>query len=116
IYGSQVGYRDLDEAVERIGRVLATELPDTIERYRIVTFSGHLPMVETVVDAADFISAARYDSLTTDITSTYVRQQPAATTMMHANIPNYRGFYTGLETFWIQSFGSPEAFYMYQGG
>jgi hypothetical protein len=116
IYGSQVGYRDLDEAVERIGRVLATELPDTIERYRIVTFSSHLPMVETVVDAADFISAARYDSLTTDITSTYVRQQPAAATMMHANIPNYRGFYTGLETFWIQSFGSPEAFYMYQGG
>ncbi|NRQ42206.1 YjbH domain-containing protein [Rheinheimera sp. YQF-2] len=116
IYGSQVGYRDLEEAVERIGRVLATELPDTIERYRIVTFSGHLPMVETVVDAGDFISAARYDSLTTDITSTYVRHQPAATTMMHANIPNYRGFYTGLETFWIQSFGSPEAFYMYQGG
>src|SRR5690606_24556012 len=26
------------------------------------------------------------------------------------------GYYTGLETFWIQSFGSPEAFYMYQGG
>jgi hypothetical protein len=116
IYGSQVGYRDFDEAVERIGRILATELPDTVERYRIVTYSGHLPMIETVVNADKFINAARYDSLDTDITSTYVRQQPEAATMAQANIPNYRGFYTGLETFWIQSFGSPEAFYMYQGG
>ncbi|MGP9801352.1 YjbH domain-containing protein [Rheinheimera sp. NSM] len=116
IYGSQVGYRDFDEAVERIGRILATELPDTVERYRIVNYSGHLPMVETVVDADKFIRAARYDSLNTDIKSTYVRQQPEAATMAQAKIPGYSGFYTGLETFWIQSFGSPEAFYMYQGG
>ena len=116
IYGSQVGYRDFDEAVERIGRILATELPDNIERYRIVNYSGHLPMVETVIDAADFIHAARYDGLVTDIKSSYIRQQPDAATLQNVNIPDYTGFYSGLETFWIQSFGSPEAFYMYQGG
>src|SRR5690606_30548861 len=89
---------------------------DTIERYRIVNYSGHLPMVETVIDAADFIHAARYDGLVTDIKSSYIRQQPDAATLQNVNIPDYTGFYSGLETFWIQSFGSPEAFYMYQGG
>lgn len=32
-YGTQVNYRDQDEAIERIGRVAASELPDTVKTY-----------------------------------------------------------------------------------
>lgn len=116
LYGQQVAYRDHDEAIERIGRILVTEVPANIKTYRIVTYSGNLPMVETVVHAEQFIAAARYDSLRSDITSTYVRQQPEPRTLGFTSMPAQSGFYTGAETFWIQTFGNPEAFYMYQGG
>lgn len=116
IYGQQVAYRDHAEATERIGRILATEVPAKIKRYRIVNYAGNLPLVETVVEAEQFIAAARYDSLHNDISSTYVRQKPEPRTLNYTRLPEQRGFYTGIETFWIQTFGSPEAFYMYQGG
>ncbi|PKM19404.1 MAG: YjbH domain-containing protein [Gammaproteobacteria bacterium HGW-Gammaproteobacteria-15] len=116
LYGQQVSYRDHDEAIERIGRILATEVPANIKTYRIVTYAGNLPMVETVVDAEQFISAARYDSLHSNVKSTYVRQQPEPRTLGLTKLPDLTGFYTGVETFWIQTFGNPEAFYMYQGG
>ncbi|HBN90367.1 YjbH domain-containing protein [Rheinheimera aquimaris] len=116
IYGQQMAYRDDEEAVERIGRILATEVPNNIKTYRIVNYAGNLPLVETVVDAERFIGAARYDALQTDVKSSYVRQQPESRTLGLTSLPDPRGFYTGLETFWVQSFGNPEAFYMYQGG
>lgn len=116
LYGQQVSYRAHNEAIERIGRVLVTELPANIKTYRIVTYSGNLPMVETVVNAEQFIAAARYDSLHADIQSTYVRQQPEPRTLNFTSLPDQTGFYTGVETFWLQTFGNPEAFYMYQGG
>ena len=116
IYGQQMAYRDHDEAVERIGRILATEVPAHIKRYRIVNYAGNLAAVETVIEADKFIAAARYESLHNDITSTYVRQQPAAKTLGYTALPDQNGFFAGAETFFIQTFGSPEAFYMYQGG
>uniref|UniRef100_A0A486XWY6 YjbH outer membrane lipoprotein n=1 Tax=Rheinheimera sp. BAL341 TaxID=1708203 RepID=A0A486XWY6_9GAMM len=116
IYGHQLSYRDHAEATERIGRILATEVPVNIKRYRIVNYGGNLPLVETVIDAERFIAAARYDSLQNDIPSTYVRQRPEQQVLDYKAMPDQSGFYTGLETFWIQTFGSPEAFYLYQGG
>lgn len=116
IYGQQIAYRDSTEAVERIGRILATEVPAHIKRYRIVNYAGNLPLVETVVDAEQFIAAARYDSLHSDISSTYVRQPAQPSTLNMTTFREQTGFYSGIETFWIQTFGSPEAFYMYQGG
>ncbi|MEO3678861.1 YjbH domain-containing protein [Rheinheimera sp. FR7-31] len=116
IYGEQLAYRDHDEAVERIGRILANEVPSHIKRYRIVNYAGNLAAVETVIKADDFIAAARYESLYSDIKSTYVRQQPEAKTLGYKTQPSQKGFFAGSETFFIQTFGSPEEFYMYQGG
>jgi hypothetical protein len=116
IYGQQLAYRDHDEATERIGRVLATEVPANISRYRVVNYAGNLPMVETVIEAQPFIAAARYESLQSEVKSTYVRQAPAAQTMAYTAMPSQRGFFAGSEMFWIQTFGNPEAFYMYQAG
>ncbi|MDX3773628.1 YjbH domain-containing protein [Chromatiaceae bacterium AAb-1] len=116
IYGQQLAYRDYEEAAERIGRVLVNELPQTVKRYRIVTYSGSLPMVETVINADDFVREARYDTLYSDIRSSYVRQDPAPSTLGYYPERDTSGFYAGSELFWIQTFGNPEAFYMYQGG
>lgn len=116
IYGQQLAYRDHDEAIERIGRVLATEVPANISRYRVVNYAGNLPMVETVIEAQPFIAAARYESLQSEVKSTYVRRAPAAQTMAYTAMPSQRGFFAGSEMFWIQTFGNPEAFYMYQAG
>lgn len=116
IYGQQMAYRDHDEAIERIGRVLATEVPAHIKRYRVVNYAGNLAMVETVIETDKFIAAARYDSLNSTVKSTYVRQQPEANTLGYKEQPEQSGFFAGAETFFIQTFGSPETFYMYQGG
>ncbi|HEY9041753.1 MAG TPA: YjbH domain-containing protein, partial [Rheinheimera sp.] len=116
IYGQQLAYRDHDEAIERIGRVLATEVPAHIKRYRVVNYGGNLPLVETVIEAEQFIAAARYDSLQHEVKSTYVRQAPEQQTLDYSALPSQTGFFAGSELFWIQTFGNPEAFYMYQGG
>ena len=76
-YGTQVKYRDQDEAIERVGRVAASELPDSVKTYHMVDNRGGLPLVDTQIDAEAFISAARYESVDADITETYVRTSPS---------------------------------------
>ncbi|MDP4536922.1 YjbH domain-containing protein [Alkalimonas collagenimarina] len=115
--GSQVKYRDYDESINRIARILATELPDTVTEYRIIEQGGTYPVLETVVNATEFKAAARYESLQPDIRSTYIRTAPATYDGTEWNYQaRNRGLGYGLETFWLQMFGSPEAFYMFQGG
>ena len=75
-YGTQLAYRDQDEAIERTGRIIASELPDSVETYHIIDNSGGIPMVDTQVDAEAFIAAARYESVDADITDTYFRVAP----------------------------------------
>ncbi|HAW94439.1 MULTISPECIES: YjbH domain-containing protein [unclassified Arsukibacterium] len=116
LYGHQLFYRDDEEATERLGRVVLSQLPSHIKRVRVVEFSGNLPLLEKVIDVETFASAAAYEQLQPDIRSTYIRQAPAADIMALADVPYNTGFYTGAEIFWIQSFGNPEVFYMYQGG
>ncbi|MDX1538526.1 YjbH domain-containing protein [Arsukibacterium sp.] len=116
LYGHQLFYRDEEEATERLGRVVLSQLPSHIKRIRVVEFSGNLPLLEKVIEVEAFASAAAYEQLQPDIRSTYVRQAPEQDIMALADVPYNTGFYTGAEIFWIQSFGNPEVFYMYQGG
>ncbi|MCC5824639.1 YjbH domain-containing protein [Alkalimonas sp.] len=115
VIGNQLAYRNQDVAIERIGRVLATELPRSVKQYRIVDLEGNRPMVETVIDASDFIAAVTYQSLQSDVTSSYRRIEPESVTSWLER-SQFRGHYYGAEAFWIQSFGSPETFFMYQTG
>lgn len=112
IYGRQRNYRDYDEGINRVGRILANNVPSTVKTYRIIILSGTQPVLETVVNADDFSAAARYESLTADVSSTYIRQTP------HSNEEVFHGtgLGYGVRSFWVQMLGSPEAFYMYQGG
>jgi hypothetical protein len=115
-YGTQLNYRDDDEATQRIGRIIASELPDSIKRYKIVENVGTNPMLETVIDADSFKLAARLETLENDISSSYVRSDTSRQTLDQYHPNKTSGLFYGMESFWIQSFGSPEDFYLYQGG
>ncbi len=116
VYGNQIAYRDHEEAIERIGRILAAELPADITTYKIVNLNGNIPMLESVIDATEFKAVARNERLGAPFTSTYVRQDVSAQSLADFKPLVTKGFYTNMELFWIQTFGSPEEFYMYQGG
>ncbi len=115
-YGTQIGYRDFDIATERVGRIIASELPDSIKKYRLVETIAHTPLVETEINADEFKRAARYEYLDADIKSTYVRRDPSASTLENYRPTKLSGPILSAEAFWIQTFGSPEDFYLYQGG
>jgi hypothetical protein len=116
LYGQQLNYRNEDEAIERVGRIMASELPDAIKTYRIVNTVGAIPLLETVIDADKFKKQARYQTLDPNITSTFQRKGLNTTTIDRYAPTNSSGFFTGIEAFWVQTFGNPEAFYLYQAG
>ena len=116
VYGQQISYRDNDVAIERMGRIMASELPDSVKQYKVVNTNGSVPLVQTQVDAEAFKREARYETVTPDIQSTYQRQDIQSDTLANYDPANTTGFFTGIETFWVQTFGNPEDFYLYQAG
>lgn len=115
-YGTQLSYSDHNEAIERISRIIASELPKSIKRYKIVDSVSNIPLLETEVDAEAFIAAARYESLEADVTKTFKRQDPSQKTREEYRPASTSGLFYNIESFWIQTFGSPEDFFLYQGG
>jgi hypothetical protein len=116
VYGQQTSYSDNDEAIERMGRIMAFELPESVKTYRIVNTVGSIPLVETVIDADAFKTQAKYQTLEPNLTSTFQRQDLSQASLDSYNPFNKAGFFSGIETFWIQTFGNPEDFYLYQAG
>ncbi len=115
-YGTQLAYRDTEEGLERAGRVAASHLPDDIEQYNFIETNAGLPMVTNVIDAETFIGAARNEFLDKDIGDSITRRAPSEDELASYTPQGTQGFYTAVDTFWIQTFGSPEEFYMYQLG
>ena len=116
IYGSQLAYRDRDEATERIGRIMAAHLPESVETFHIVDNHGAIPMLETVIDADKFYKTLNYEDVELDIRDTYHRQTPSNDVMATYEPALESGFGFATDLFWTQTFGSPEEFYMYQIG
>lgn len=116
LHGNSLAYRDDEELTERVGRVIVSQLPAHIKTIRVVEYAANMPQLEKVIDVDAFVAAASYDVLQPSIRSTYVRQAPDRDALSRVKMRDDRGFYSGAEVFWIQSFGNPESFYMYQGG
>ena len=116
LYGQQLNYRDPNEGIERISRIAATEMPDSIKYYKFVETSGTVPMLETVVDAEVFTEEATHQTVFPNIERAFSRGDISSESLESYDPENIAGFFTGVETFWIQTFGNPEAFYLYQGG
>jgi hypothetical protein len=116
VYGQQTSYRNNHEAIERLARMMAYELPETVKNYHIVNTVGSIPLVETVIDADKFKVQAKYQTLEPHLASTFQRQDMSQRVIDNYDPLNTAGFFSGIETFWIQTFGNPEDFYLYQAG
>jgi hypothetical protein len=116
LYGQQINYRNEAESIERIGRIMAYELPESVNSYHIVNTVGSIPLVETVINADAFKAQAKYQTLEPNIISTYQRQDLSSEIIDNFEPENVAGFFSSIETFWIQTFGNPEDFYLYQAG
>ncbi len=99
--GSQISYRDEDVAMNRIGRVLASHLPESIKTYRVVIQAMDLPMVETVVNAEQFVRAARYESPEANVKTAYDRVEPVLGDEQWAVERDESGFGYNADVFWI---------------
>ncbi len=115
-YGSQYAYRDRNEAAERVGRIIASELPDSVKTYHIIETSAGEPMVDTQIDAEEFISAARFESLENEPTEHFTRTSPSDEIIDEYSPAGGSGLFYSADFFWTQTFGSPEEFYLYQTG
>ena len=116
IFGTQLDYRDPDESIERIGRVLASQLPDTVKKYQVVELAGAMPLITTEIDAGKFKQAAGGETFDFTLSDTYERKA-VDNALSQRYSPAYRsGLGGSVETFFIQTFGNPEAFYLYQAG
>lgn len=114
IEGRQLKYRNYDEGVERVGRVLAASLPEHVSEYRLEFESFNMPMVAVVIQADRFKQAVRYETLQPEVTSTYVRREPENIAQWDYSAKQ-RLWTPWVELLWMQSWGNPEAFYLYQG-
>nr|WP_245953280.1 YjbH domain-containing protein [Alteromonas aestuariivivens] len=115
-YGHQIAYRNPKEAIERVGRILASELPESVKTYQVVENSGKIPMLNTVIDADAFKAAARYEGLESKLEDTYLRVTPDDQLVEGYEPARQSGAFFSTDIFWTQTFGSPEDFYLYQGG
>ena len=115
-YGLQTAYRDRNEGIERVGRILATELPESIQQYHLVEQSNNIPLVDTVIDAAKFRQHATYSVPESDVEDTYQRVSPTQQQVDAYEPHRATGAYFSTKFFWTQTFGNPEDFYLYQIG
>ncbi len=116
IEGYSTAFRHRDEFLERLGRLLAAELPETVKRYRIRELSDDTVMVETVIDAEKFVSFARRDEIDATLAQSIQRQEPTPVNTDWQLTTENSGYYQQMDGYWIQSFGNPETFYLYQIG
>lgn len=116
VFGTRNFYREQNEAIERIGRAIAKRTPDSVKTYHIVETTGAVPLVETLIDAEEFIAVVNRDKFESDVTTTFTRRDPSQEILDRQAENNFVGFYGDISTFWTQSFGAPEAFYLYQFG
>ncbi len=114
--GNSTAFRRRDEFIERIGRLLAAELPETVTTYRIRELSDNMPMVETVIDARKFVQFARRDQLEVSLAESVIRREPEPVTNNWQLTTEQSDFYALIDGYWLQSFGNPETFYLYQMG
>ena len=116
IYGNQVGYRLPAEGNYRAASVLVNTLPTAITHYNLVELAGNTPLLQTKINANEFKNniTGYYKQDTPNLV--FSRMEPDKEALSLFNRDNKVRFGSSFEGFFIQSFGNPESFYMYQGG
>lgn len=117
VTGEQVKYRNTQEGVERANRIIMNDLPDGIRTIRVTENRLNMPVVTTETDVASLKRHLEGEPLGQDTELVQKRETPV--------VPDKpeQGWYIDKSSFDFhidpvlnQSFGGPEAFYMYQLG
>ncbi|AHJ75698.1 YjbH domain-containing protein [Kosakonia sacchari] len=117
VTGEQVKYRNTQEGVERANRIVMNDLPDGIRTIRVTENRLNMPVVTTETDVASLKRHLEGEPLGQDTELVQKRETPI--------VPDKpeQGWYIDKSSFDFhidpvlnQSFGGPEAFYMYQLG
>ncbi|QHM96794.1 YjbH domain-containing protein [Kosakonia sacchari] len=117
VTGEQVKYRNTQEGVERANRIIMNDLPDGIRTIRVTENRLNMPVVTTETDVASLRRHLEGEPLGQDTELVQKRETPI--------VPDKpeQGWYIDKSSFDFhidpvlnQSFGGPEAFYMYQLG
>jgi hypothetical protein len=119
LYGTQYRYRDSELGLEKMGRVLATEVPDSIKKYQFVDQSGNMNLAQNNIDAEIFKDAIARRTINATTQQSYSRSEVTdepgekiyEQEFQFAKLPT-----VSVKPFLDQSFGGPESFYMYQLG
>ncbi|WP_417441821.1 YjbH domain-containing protein [Idiomarina sp.] len=117
-------YRDSDEAYDRAARIMAAELPESVETYNLVDMTLFDPNVSSRVDVDSFkrrinneVPGKSVDETAELFSRLDSPEMPADEDSNWQLNPdyNFKSSY-GLKPFFQQDFGSPENFHTYQLG
>lgn len=117
-------YRDSDEAYDRAARIMAAELPESVETYNLVDMTLFDPNVSSRVNADSFkrrinneVPGKSVDETAELFSRLDSPEMPADEDPNWKLNPdyNFKSSY-GLKPFFQQDFGSPENFHTYQLG
>lgn len=117
VYGSASDYRKRHEGLERAGRVLASTLPDSIERYELVEVNDGMAVVSDNIQAPRFKEIIRGKQFNRPLSQSYSQSEgrsAANRDFWLAPKTDYPAFSWGLSPNLTQSFGGAEGFYLYQ--
>lgn len=112
LVANQTKYRDRDIAAERAAAVLINHLPKSIESYKITETQKNLPVKSTQISAQAYRKAANVEYFNADIKDALL-QLPAEIKGTEPVYDTFEPFSAGFSPHLTQSFGSPEAFYIY---
>lgn len=123
-YANPYRLRDGQDAVERAARVMAAELPESVETFEIVEQSMFMPQVATRVSAQALREQLNYEHLERppeQVTETFERVEPTDRPDWESPLWRDASPYRfkpsfGFQPFFFQDFGSPETFHFYQLG
>ena len=105
-------YRDRDIALERAATVLANNLPDEIQSYTIIEESQHIPVKKTKISAKKYKDIANVAYFNPSIKDAII-DLPAEEVDSTLLYDNFKPLDYAFTPHLTQSFGGPEAFYLY---
>ena len=115
VYGEQQNFRDREQGQQRAARVLAANVPSGVSRLRIVNENERMATTETVVDVAQLRESTLSLVEPADKIAT-THSAPVATPAGNLLTRDRKTWDATVAPQLLQSFGGPEAFYMYQFG
>ncbi|MGL0820612.1 YjbH domain-containing protein [Vibrio vulnificus] len=114
--GEQMKYRDRKEAHDRAAAILANHAPEHIKTYKIVETHNGVNLTQAEFDAKAYKQAATYQYLGAQSRQLAYVTDPEDYHDLEPLFSHRERWNAGLLPVWSQSFGGPEAFYLFNLG